>query len=131
MAVLDRPTPPSNWGKSADGDEVMHRQTMDLADQLQRDFHDRNALYADIDATLFQNFPVEIPEAYRKTADRGQEHPGAAHRAERGRRAIRQRARPSSFVPSVSATSTRKTRRAGSASSKRPGSGRSRKPGAS
>jgi hypothetical protein len=68
MAVLDRPTPPSNWGKSADGDEVMHRQTMDLAEQLERDFHDRNTLYADIDKTLFQNFPVEIPEAYRKTA---------------------------------------------------------------
>ena len=46
----------------------MERQTMELAEQLERDFKDRNALYADIDATLFSNFPIEIPEAYRKTA---------------------------------------------------------------
>jgi len=48
--------------------EAMERATTELADQLQRDFSDRDALYQDIDSTLFQNFPIEIPEAYRKTA---------------------------------------------------------------
>src|SRR5215831_14922515 len=48
--------------------EAMERATVELADQLQRDFADRDTLYKDIDATLFQEFPIEIPEAYRKTA---------------------------------------------------------------
>src|SRR5580765_409868 len=68
MAVLDRRDAPKGWGKSEDGDEVMERQTLELAEQLERDFRDRNDLYADIDATLFSHFPVEIAEAYRKTA---------------------------------------------------------------
>src|SRR5215471_10774941 len=59
---------PKGWGKSASQEETMERQTLELAQQLQRDFHDRDALYADIDAALFSNFPVEIPDAYRKTA---------------------------------------------------------------
>jgi len=54
--------------KSYSDDETMERQTTELAEQLQRDFKDRDTLYADIDSTLFSNFPVEIPEAYRKTA---------------------------------------------------------------
>jgi hypothetical protein len=49
-------------------EETMQRLTCELAEQLQRDFKDRDRLYADIDATLFANFPIEIPEAYRKTA---------------------------------------------------------------
>jgi hypothetical protein len=49
-------------------EDTMQRLTCELAEQLQRDFADRNALYADIDSTLFSNFPIEIPEAYRKTA---------------------------------------------------------------
>jgi len=48
--------------------EAMQRATGELAEQLQRDFAARDALYRDIDATLFQEFQVEIPEAYRKTA---------------------------------------------------------------
>ena len=48
--------------------EAMERATCELAEQLERDFHDRNALYADIDASLFMEFPIEIPEAYKKTA---------------------------------------------------------------
>ena len=46
----------------------MQRTTQDLAQQLQDDFRDRDRLYKDIDATLFSELPVEIPEAYRKTA---------------------------------------------------------------
>lgn len=68
MATLERQTPPPAWGKSASDEEVMERQTCELAEQLQRDFHYRDLLYADIDATLFQELPVEIPEAYAKTA---------------------------------------------------------------
>ena len=48
--------------------EAMERATCELAEQLERDFRDRNALYADIDASLFMEFPIEIPEAYKKTA---------------------------------------------------------------
>jgi len=51
-----------------DDAEAMEQATTELAEQLQRDFRDRDRLYADIDATLFQDFSVEIPEAYRKTA---------------------------------------------------------------
>lgn len=68
MAALSNQKPPANWGKSPSQEETMERLTCELADQLQRDFHDRNALYADIDASLFMEFPIEIPEAYRKTA---------------------------------------------------------------
>ncbi|HZT54997.1 MAG TPA: hypothetical protein VFA35_02135, partial [Burkholderiaceae bacterium] len=41
---------------------------MELADDLVEQFADRDALYRDIDAVLFGELPVEIPEAYRKTA---------------------------------------------------------------
>ena len=67
MAAFDR-SAPKNWGKPASDEEVMERQTMELAEQLERDFNDRNTLYRDIDDTLFSNFSVEIPDAYRKTA---------------------------------------------------------------
>jgi len=41
---------------------------MELAQELRRQFRDRDELYADIDAVLFGEVPVEIPEAYAKTA---------------------------------------------------------------
>jgi hypothetical protein len=41
---------------------------MELAQDLKRQFRDRDELYRDIDAVLFGELPVEIPEAYRKTA---------------------------------------------------------------
>ena len=67
MAVISRDSEPK--GKSTpQEEETYERLTCELADQMQRDFSDRNALYADIDATLFSNFPIEIPEAYKKTA---------------------------------------------------------------
>ena len=56
----------------------MERLTCELADQMQRDFKDRNTLYDDIDKTLFSNFPVDIPEAYRKTAVEVRENRTAA-----------------------------------------------------
>jgi hypothetical protein len=46
----------------------MEKATMDLATELKRQFADRDDLYADIDAVLFGELPVDIPEAYRKTA---------------------------------------------------------------
>ena len=62
--------PPSGWFKSS-GDkstDAMERATMELAQDLKSQFRDRDALYKDIDAVLFGELPVEIPEAYRKTA---------------------------------------------------------------
>jgi hypothetical protein len=46
----------------------MERATLELAEDLKRQFRDRDELYRDIDAVLFGELPVEIPEAYRKTA---------------------------------------------------------------
>jgi len=64
-------SPPANWfkgsGKSAD-EEAAERAVMELAGDLKRQFRDRDELYADIDAVLFGELPIEIPEAYRKTA---------------------------------------------------------------
>ena len=69
MAVISRKSSDGGFGsKSSSDEETMQRLTCELADQLERDFKDRNALYADIDASLFMEFPIEIPEAYRKTA---------------------------------------------------------------
>src|SRR5215471_16991422 len=48
--------------------EAMERATLELAQQVQRDFAGRDKLYRDIDQTLYQEFPIAIPEAYRKTA---------------------------------------------------------------
>src|SRR4029453_3564614 len=62
--------PPSGWFKSSKAsDEVaMERATLELAEDLQEQFSDRDELYRDIDSVLFGELPVEIPEAYRKTA---------------------------------------------------------------
>src|SRR5262252_10596172 len=62
--------PPAGWfknSKSSD-EEAMERATLELAQDLQHQFADRDQLYKDIDAVLFGELPVEIPEAYRKTA---------------------------------------------------------------
>ena len=67
MATLTR-TKPAPWAKGASAEETAERVTMELAQQLQTDFRARDALYRDINATLFNEEPVEIPEAYRKTA---------------------------------------------------------------
>ena len=67
MATLTR-SKPAPWGKGASAEETAERLTCELADQLQQDFRARDTLYRDINATLFNEDPVEIPEAYRKTA---------------------------------------------------------------
>src|ERR1700752_119543 len=46
----------------------MARATLELAQDLRQQFKERDELYTDIDAVLFGELPVEIPEAYRKTA---------------------------------------------------------------
>ena len=63
-------SPPSSWFKSskASDTDAMERATLELAQDLRRQFTDRDELYRDIDAVLFGSLPVEIPEAYRKTA---------------------------------------------------------------
>jgi hypothetical protein len=62
--------PPSSWfkGSKSTDEEAMERATLELATDLQYQFADRDQLYRDIDAVLFGELPVEIPEAYRKTA---------------------------------------------------------------
>jgi hypothetical protein len=46
----------------------MERGTLELAEELRHQFADRDQLYKDIDAVLFGELEVSIPEAYRKTA---------------------------------------------------------------
>lgn len=41
---------------------------MELAEDLRHQFRERDELYSDIDAVLFGTLPIDIPEAYRKTA---------------------------------------------------------------
>src|SRR5215471_17913323 len=62
--------PPSGWFKnpSQSAQDAMERGTLELAQDLQRQFADRDQLYRDIDAVLFGELPVDIPEAYKKTA---------------------------------------------------------------
>ena len=48
--------------------DAIRDAAIDLARGLKDDFADRNALYEDIDKVLFGEVPVDIPEAYRKTA---------------------------------------------------------------
>jgi hypothetical protein len=70
MAV--RSAPPSTRGlfplRDPGGDDRATRETTEVVNQLRRDFSERDALYRDIDDILFGNVPVDIPEAYRKTA---------------------------------------------------------------
>src|SRR5215204_3172770 len=57
-----------DWLKGPTAEEAQERGTLELADELQRQFRDRDELYRDINAVLFGELPIEIPEAYRKTA---------------------------------------------------------------
>jgi hypothetical protein len=67
--VVTTSSPPSDWfGAKPSDEQAMETATMDFADDLVRQFGDRDQLYRDIDAVLFGELPVEIPEAYRKTA---------------------------------------------------------------
>ena len=64
---------PSKNGKAKESGskaqrETMERVTLELADELKQDFRDRDLLYRDIDAILYGEVPIDIPEAYRKTA---------------------------------------------------------------
>jgi len=52
----------------ADADVEAERQTIDLAETLLRDFRDRDELYGEINRVMFNDYAVEIPEAYKKTA---------------------------------------------------------------
>jgi len=63
-------SPPANWFKnsSSSDEDAMQSAVSELAQDLRNQFKDRDELYRDIDAVLFGNLPVEIPEAYRKTA---------------------------------------------------------------
>jgi hypothetical protein len=54
--------------KPASDQEAAERTTCELAQSLQRGFRDRDQLYRDIDATVFSEIPVEIPEAYQDVA---------------------------------------------------------------
>src|SRR5262245_22054813 len=65
-----RAVPPSGWfsGSKSSDEEAMERATLEVAQDLQHQFADRDQLYRDIDAVLFGELPVEIPEAYKKTA---------------------------------------------------------------
>jgi len=62
--------PPSGWFKNStsSAQDAMERGTLELAQDLQRQFADRDQLYRDIDAVLFGELPVDIPDAYKKTA---------------------------------------------------------------
>jgi hypothetical protein len=62
--------PPNGWFKDSkrSDEEAMERATLELAEDLKLQFSERDELYDDIDTVLFGELPVEIPEAYRKTA---------------------------------------------------------------
>lgn len=64
-------SPPSDWfgnrNKRSD-DDAAERATLELAEELKREFKERDELYSDIDAVLFGEVPVDVPEAYKKTA---------------------------------------------------------------
>jgi hypothetical protein len=49
-------------------DQDVAAEALELVADVREDFANRDALYRDIDAVVFGELPVEIPEAYRKTA---------------------------------------------------------------
>jgi len=59
---------PRDWFTNSKAEDAMERGAMELAHDLKAQFRDRDDLYEDIDAVLFGDLPVEIPEAYKKTA---------------------------------------------------------------
>jgi hypothetical protein len=56
------------FGVRANQDDWQSREALSMVNQLRRDFTARDELYRDIDDILFGNLPVDIPDAYRKTA---------------------------------------------------------------
>ncbi len=52
------------WGR----DDDLTREAIEIIDQLQGTFSDRNELYERIDSIVFQSLPVSIPKAYQKTS---------------------------------------------------------------
>lgn len=68
MAVSTRSQSASWLVKAPSDEEAMERVTCELAQSLQSQFKARDTLYQDIDATIFSEIPVEIPDAYRATA---------------------------------------------------------------
>lgn len=66
LALLEQPSTLSRNGSTSDAAVVA--QLTDVVNDLRRTFADRNALYRDIDAVVFGELPVDIPEAYRKVA---------------------------------------------------------------
>ena len=61
--------PPNGWfGSKRSDEESMERATMEFAQDMVQQFSARDELYRDIDAVLFNELDVEVPEAYRKTA---------------------------------------------------------------
>lgn len=64
--ILQRTPAPLSRGDESGAATVS--RVMGVVQQLRADFADRDALYQDIDAVLFGTVPIEIPEAYRKTA---------------------------------------------------------------
>ncbi|MCR4375905.1 MAG: hypothetical protein NUW22_13760 [Acidobacteria bacterium] len=49
-------------------DDYRVGELTDVVSQLRQDFADRDALYRDLEALLYGEIPVSIPDAYRKTA---------------------------------------------------------------
>jgi len=68
MALAAVSGAPAGWFGTNKPEDAAERATLELAQELTRQFADRDQLYRDIDAVLFGDLPVEIPEAYRKTA---------------------------------------------------------------
>ena len=61
-------SPPAGWFSKRSDEDAAERATCELAQDLRQQFRERDELYRDIDAVLFGEVPVQIPEAYRKTA---------------------------------------------------------------
>src|SRR5262245_52631515 len=60
--------PPRGWFSSSKAEDAQQEATLDLSQTLREQFKDRDLLYEDIDKVLFGQLPINIPEAYRKTA---------------------------------------------------------------
>jgi hypothetical protein len=106
-------------------EEAMEKATMELAEDLKDQFRDRDQLYADIDAVLFQ-FTDPIPDAYRKTAiSEIADGTGYRHQCDRSaeRNPMNVSFKPIGFGDVYQQNSTLRkssSRRAGSDRSKRP-----------
>src|SRR5215510_14278401 len=54
--------------RETDEQQRLLHETTDLAESLRREFRDRDDLYEEIDRVMYNLDPVEIPEAYAKSA---------------------------------------------------------------